>query len=368
MALHSVLAPASDAKFVGDEPVWHDVTVSDAEYNKEMMRGFNWHNYCACDRDLMKYVEAYIREYRVKTHKQDIQNFRDHGKINNTYCFMARMFMQGFPLNATHKALLHNYIQEVTAGKKVTRAAKQVEQTGNRPTILDRIRQQVSGTLSDLDVRVDDAFDGNIAPADDIKADILSHGYKAPQLKIIKDYLDKNVSEWASAYAGEDEQLVEGYSYMGRRDFKKIIETFREVLEALSEQSTRIKAQRIRKRKPVDKKKMVSKIRYMKEFDGMQSKNPVDIIGANMVWVYDTKKRRLGYYEAEVKDSLYVKANKIEGFKNTCEKILRKPEEQLTSFMSLRKNQTVNWLDAVKAKCGALSGRMNDHILILRID
>jgi hypothetical protein len=94
----------------------------------------------------------------------------------------------------------------------------------------------------------------------------------------------------------------------------------------------------------------------------------VDIIGANMVWVYDTKKRRLGYYEAEVKDSLYVKGPKIYGFGTTCEKILRKPEEQLAEVMKLRKNQTVNWFDGIKAKCKELKGRTTTDLLIVRID
>ena len=69
-----------------------------------------------------------------------------------------------------------------------------------------------------------------------------------------------------------------------------------------------------------------------------------------------------------MKDSLFVRGNKIEGFKVSCEKILRKPDEQLTMFMGLRKNQTVNWMDTIRAKCKELKGRMNVDTLILRID
>lgn len=366
MVLHTVLPPASDAKFIGDEPSWLDVVVTADQYNKEMLRGLNWHNYCAGEKDYIKYLEAWIKEYRAKTSKQDIAVWRECSSVNKTMCVLARMHMQGFPLSSKDVAHLHDYVAQVVQPVKKVRSTN--APVVNRPTIQDRIRQQVAGILSDLDVRVDEAFDGNIALADDIKGDILSKGFKGPQLKIVQDYLKNNIEEWDAAYSGADEQLVEGYSYVGRRNLKKIVETFREVLEALSEQSTRIKTQRIRKRKPVDKKKMASKMRYMKEFEGLQSKNPVDIIGANMVWIYDTKKRRLGYYEAEVKDSLFVRGNKIEGFKNTCEKILRKPDEQLTMVTGLRKNQTVNWFDTIKAKCKPMTGRMNDNFIIVRID
>jgi len=364
--LHIVLPPASDAKFIGDEPTWLDVDVAEHQYNKEMLRGFNWHNYCAGEKDYVKYLEAWIKQNRPKTAKQDIGAWREHSSIDKTMCALARMHMQGFPLSDADVMKLMNYVNAVTTPAKRTR--KTVATGVVRPSIQDRIRQQVSSVLSDLDVRIDDAFDGNLVAAEDISGDILSKGFKGPQLKLIQKYLNKNLIEWKEAYAGDDEQLVSGYSYVGKRNFKKIIDAFSSVLDSISQQSTRINAQRIRKRKPVDKKKMASKLRYMKEFEGITSKNPVAIIGANMVWVYDTKKRRLGYYEAEVKDSLFVTGNKIQGFKNSCEKILRKPDEQLTMVMGLRKNQTVNWMDTIKAKCKLMTGRMTLDTLILRID
>lgn len=362
--LHTVLPPISEIKMMGDEPTW---TGEVERYNAELLRGLNWHNYCATDKDYIKYMEQWLKVYRAATFKQDIITWRNYTKIRNTICTLARMQLQGFPISEEHLQHIENYVKEFTKVAKKTKtviAQKEV----NKPTIQDRIRAQVSGVLSDLDVRVDDAFDGNLASSDDIKGDILSKGFKGPQLKLVQEYLTKNLIEWKQAYAGEDEQLSEGYSYVGKRNFKKIIDTFTEVMDALSQQSTRIKSQRIRKRKPVDKKKMASKLRFMTEFEGIKSQNPVNIIGANMVWVYDTKKRRLGYYEAEVKDSLYVKGNKIQGFKNSCEKILRKPDEQLSMVMGLRKNQTLNWMDTIKAKCKPMTGRMTLDTLILRID
>ena len=369
MSLHSVLPPASDAKFIGDEPSWNTDAVSDKTYNIQLIEALNWHNYCATEKDYVKYVEAWIKLHRPKTFKQDVVLWRSYNKLDKTLCALARIHMQGFPLTETHVTRLNDYVTRATTPVKKTRATPTPNTPAvNRPTIQDRIRQQVSGVLSNLDVRIDEAFDGSMAPADTIKADILAQSFKGPQLKLVQNYLDKNLIEWIQTYSGEDEQLAQGYKYVGKRNLKKIIDTFTAVFDAISEQSTRIKTQRMRKRTPLDKKKMVSKIRYMKEFEGIQSKNPVDIIGANCVWIYDTKKRRLGYYEAEVKDSLYVKGNKIFGFKNTCEKILRKPEEQLSQVTALRKNQTVNWFDTIKAKCKTMTGRMNDSLIILRID
>lgn len=360
--LHVVLPPASETSLISEEPTW-DGTVKN--YNSEMLRGLNWHNYCASEKDYTKYMEEWIREMRPATAKQDLQAWRNFGSMNNSICALARMALQGFPLNSTHSQLVRDYVMSFANQKQVKKVAAVVS---NKPTIQDRIRAQVSTVLAELDGKMDDAFDGDIPSSDDMVGFILTKNLKGPQLKLIQQYLRKNLAEWYAAYNGEDEQLVEGYSYVGKRNFKKIIDTFSTVMDKISQQQTQVKSLRIRKKKPMDKKKMASKIRFKAEHEGIKSQKPVDIIGANMVWVYDTKKRRLGYYEAEIKDSLYVKGPKIYGFKVTCEKILRKPEEQLAEMMKLRKNQTVNWFDGIKAKCKELKGRTSTDLLIVRVD
>lgn len=361
--LHLVLPPASESSLIAEEPTW---TGDVKNYNSEMLRGLNWHNYCASEKDYAKYMEQWLREMRPATAKQDIQAWRNLGTMNTTICALARMALQGFPLNSNDSQRIRDYVMSFANVKKPAKASAPV--TTNKPNIQDRIRAQVSTVLAELDGKMDEAFDGVVPEADDLAGFILTKNFKAPQLKLVQQYLRKHLAEWYAAYNGEDEQLVEGYAYVGKRNFKKIIDAFDAVMDRISQQQTKVKSLRIRKKKPMDKKKMASKIRFKAEHEGIKSCNPVDIIGANMVWVYDTKKRRLGYYEAEVKDSLYVKGPKIYGFKVTCEKILRKPEEQLAEVMKLRKNQTVNWFDGIKAKCKALKGRTSTDLLIVRID
>jgi hypothetical protein len=362
--LHLVLPPASETSLISDEPTW-DGTVKN--YSSEMLRGLNWHNYCASEKDYIKYMEQWLREYRPHTAKKDIATWRSYGEIRPTICAIARMQLQGFPLSAIDSQRIRNYVLEFT-GFAGTKPKRTVTPSIVKPSIQDRIRAQVSTILADLDGHVDDAFDGNLPDMNEVAGKILSQNFKGPQLKLIQHHLRKNIAEWYSAYNGEDEQLVQGYSYVGKRNFKKIIDAFSDIMNRISQEHTKVKATRIRKKKPLDKKKMASKIRFKAEHEGIKSCNPVDIIGANMVWVYDTKKRRLGYYEAEVKDSLYVKGPKIYGYKVTCEKILRKPEEQLKEVMKLRKNQTVTWFDGIKAKCKEMRGRTTPDLLIVRID
>ena len=364
--LHFVHAPAADLPVMGEEPVWHDKEITAANYNVEIVHGLNWHNYVATDKNCHKYLEEWLKEHGTKS---DIANWKNvpSADVRAMICKMARINMQGFPLSINHRQQIIDYVE--TLSKKKVRA---VSTTPNvqTVTIQDRIRQQVSGTLSDLDVAIDNAFENDILDVGVLSGDVLSKGFKSPQLKLIQEYLERNISEWQLASSGDDEQLAEGYAYAGKKNLKNIINTFQALLDAVSQQHTKIKSGRVHKKRPVDKRKMASKLRFAPEFTELNLKSvaAVDIIGADAVWVYDTKKRKLGCYQAEVKGSLYMKGTKIAGFKETCVKTMRKPNEQLQHVLSLRKNQTMNWFDAIKAKCGVLNGRTHANLILLRID
>ena len=95
--LHLVLPPASETSIISEEPTWEGAVTN---YNSEMLRGLNWHNYCASDKDYMKYMEQWLREHRPNSAKKDIAAWRNHNEIRPTICALARMQLQGFPLLA----------------------------------------------------------------------------------------------------------------------------------------------------------------------------------------------------------------------------------------------------------------------------
>lgn len=367
--LHSVMPNAAEAKFLGYEPTWPN-GMGEKSYISELGRGLGWHNYCASEKDARKFLDAWIREHHPKTYKNEIELWHAVSKPDKTICALARCHQQGFPLDARDLKLIENYIS--TWNVKQKRVKKVVASVTKMVTVQDRIQAQVRNILGELDACVDSAFQGQVPTTHSMLGTIASSGVtlKGPQITLVMEYLKGNLSEWQQAYNKEDEQLVEGYAYVGRRHFKKIIDEFKTLLTTLSHQQTNIRSQRVRKKKPVDKQKMANKLRFMQEFPELNIKSlaPVNIIGANIIWVYDTKKRRLGCYQAETKNSLYVKGTKIHGYKVTCEKILRKPEEQILEMMNLRKNQTANWFDGIRAQCKNLTGRTNNNLILLRID
>jgi hypothetical protein len=97
--------------------------------------------------------------------------------------------------------------------------------------------------------------------------------------------------------------------------------------------------------------------------------NPADIVGAGELWVYNTKSRKLGKYVAKEFAELSVKGTSIINFdeNKSVQKTLRKPEEQLKEFKAAGKVQLRKFLDDIKAVDIKLNGRINEEIILLRI-
>ena len=97
--------------------------------------------------------------------------------------------------------------------------------------------------------------------------------------------------------------------------------------------------------------------------------NPVDIIGAKELWVFNTKTRKLGRYIAEEYKDLGVKGTSITGYNETTsiQKTLRKPEEKLKEFKAAGKVQLRKFLDEINATDTMMNGRLNEETILLRI-
>jgi len=177
------------------------------------------------------------------------------------------------------------------------------------------------------------------------------------------------------------EQLKEGYAHLDKAAIKKFIAFYSEVESACDMLAASQKATRKpRKPKEIKKDKVVAKLKYKKEDTPLKlvSVNPIDIVGAAELWVYNTKTRKLGKYVASNIDptgqnragsGLTVKGTTIQGFNEaeSIQKTLRKPDEQLAEFKSAGKVKLRKFLDEIKAVDIKLNGRINADVILLKV-
>jgi DNA gyrase/topoisomerase IV subunit A len=126
-----------------------------------------------------------------------------------------------------------------------------------------------------------------------------------------------------------------------------------------------------RAKKPTDKSKLVSKMKYLKQDDKLKivSVNPADIVGSQELWVFNTKTRKLGKYIAKEYSELSVKGTTVINFdeNKSVQKTLRKPEDQIKEFKSAGKVALRKFLDDIKAVDIKLNGRINEDTVLLKV-
>lgn len=375
--LHHVGPSASERGTIGEEPDWSNN--KEVNYKTVLGTSLNWYNYLCDHKNYAKFMQEWIAAMRPETAKKDLSRLDrlSEKEVNATTATLARMQLRGFPLSVDHEKIIHDFVNDL---KRLDKVKKVDEDKPTGISVQDRMRQQVSGVLSDIDKAVDDVLVDSVkVDFDKLRDSIFNPSFKAPHLAIIEKYLKHYIEEWEEAVNAMNNkfkddtshQLAEGYAYTGGTKFlNNAIQKFGALRGTLATEGSKVKMQRIRKKKPVDKKKMVAKLKYLKVCEelGLTSINPVDIIGASSLWVYDCKKRKLGYYEGEFSGSLHIKGTTVLGVKPAFQKILRKPEAQMKEFVKLRKNQVVNYFTAIRAKSQELVGRTNTNLILLRVD
>ncbi len=196
-----------------------------------------------------------------------------------------------------------------------------------------------------------------------------------PPSKAQRDAMSERDRDWA-------EQLIEAYSDYDKKHIKKYLEALTLFMGACDIIIDTAKANRKPRKRIRSKEKMVAKLRFKVNDEKFQlaSINPQEIIGAEELWVFNIKTRKLGRYIASSKDPLHqrregtglgVKGTTITGFSEdeSIQKTLRKPEEKLKEFKDAGKIKIKKFLDEINAVDIKLNGRINpDTILLKTID
>jgi hypothetical protein len=197
-------------------------------------------------------------------------------------------------------------------------------------------------------------------------------GAKAAHTRIIKNFYIRNLEELVEAASTKDEQLKEAYSHLSKAQLKKITAFYQEIVSAcdmLGQEAKINRKPRAKKTVPADK--IVAKLKYQKTNDQLKlvSINPVDIVGAKELWVYNTKSRKLGKYVADEFKELSIKGTSIIGYNEnqSVQKTLRKPEDQIKEFKAAGKIALRKFLDDIKAVDIKLNGRVNEEVILLKV-
>lgn len=168
------------------------------------------------------------------------------------------------------------------------------------------------------------------------------------------------------------QQLREGYNHLTKKDAKAYLEALELLMGACDLVIDAAKALRKpRAKKAPSKEKLIAKIKYLERDEKLQlvSVNPLELLEATEVWVYNTKTRKLGKYVAdEYQKVMGIKGASLVGFDEhkSIQKTLRKPDETLKAFKKAGKVALRKFMDEIKTTDIKLNGRLNSDTIILK--
>lgn len=243
---------------------------------------------------------------------------------------------------------------------------------GSKPviSIQERIANRANDLIADLETELDKFYrDGTQFKTSDW---LIRNDVKPAIAQRIADHYKPLYSEAFDALNGKDEQLKEGYSHYKKSQLKVYVEFLKSIVSAAETRATVMKTVRKpRKKKEKPASAIVSKLKYKVKDDTfkLDSIDPKQIVGCNQLWVFNSKYRTLGVYNAMGPAGLSIKGSTLTGFdeKTSQIKTLRKPAEQLNALNEGGKIVLRKFMDNIKCKSKEATGRINNDTVLLRI-
>jgi hypothetical protein len=363
------------SKIINSEPLVSKLDPTSDNYTVTLMRINNWYSAEKTRADSYKYYTQYVKKNRPN----DVKYFAEveEKDVHITYGWMARMLLQGATMSDQHiKAFDKNLTDLIDLGKARLLAKETVVTVAitaspvKRISIQDAMKEKASEYIGELEGAVDEFC------VKDAEFNLYNHlkgnQIPAPYTSDVKVWAEKKLSQWQEVAESKDSQVVEGYSNFPKRKITKIVKMFESFIEDCDKYGQFKKANR--KPRATREKPAIAQIKSLKyklkdDELGITSAKAFDLVGAEQVWLFNTKTRKLAVYTSESTKGMTVKGTTLQNWspEKSKQKTLRKPDEQIKELMASGKVKLRTFLDSIKSKEQDVNGRINIDTIILKI-
>jgi len=363
------------SRVLQSEPLVSKLDPSSDNYKITLMRLNNWYSAEKTRGDSYKYYQQYVKKNRPS----DVKYFAEieEKDVHISYGWMARMLLQGAIVSEEHqKSFDKNLTDLIDLGKARLLAKETVVKvavatsTVKRTSIQDAVKEKASECIGELEGCIDEFC------TEDKDFNLYNHlkgnQIPGPYVSYVRTWAEGKLAQWQEVAESKDSQIIEGYSNFPKRKITKIVKLFESFLDDCDKYGQFKKANR--KPRATRTKPAVTQIKSLKykikdEELGLTSVKALDLVGAEQVWLFNTKTRKLAVYTSESTQGMTVKGTTLQNWSpdKSKQKTLRKPDEQIKELMTLGKVKLRTFLDGIKSKEQAVNGRINIDTIILKI-
>jgi hypothetical protein len=383
-------ATIREARGKDHSPKWDGCeSLESNEFHRKFKSAMDWYRLETSAKELKpKVIDWMARHEYTKSEISAFKKTKDN-RCNGTVGAIAACLLKGMPEQRpdfndgrdTADWLRGEIAKIVSEGRndideEAVKAIEDAKPAVYIPSIQERLREAAGQMTEDIDVAIDDwikdadTFDPK---AFKVVSLLRGKGVKPAHARLVKSFYESVLLEIEEAQTKDcEEQLAEAYEHFGKKNLKKMQEFLQAVMSGCDQIIGEAKLNKApRAKKTVPAEKLVAKLKFKATDDklGVTSIPPVQIIGASACVVYNTKSRKIGYYQAKTSAGLTVKGTSIDNFTDkSAQKTLRKPETQLREFKDQNTQKRVEtWIGNIKATEVALNGRINSEVMILKV-
>lgn len=345
-----------DRKHLGDEP-----TITKTSSVLQMIHAYNWFNYFYTAEDSKQFVLEYIKQQKMNSELiKNIENV-DALKLINVG-WNCKLILSGneLPVDIESKMLHKIHFLASTVETKVV----------DTVSVQEHIENKANKIIATLEDNID-AISRDGETDFDVESYFRTIALKPQVAKSIIEYYKPLYSEIYDTINGDIAELKYAYRHWSKKALKTYLTFVSNIISAAEVHCVRhVVPRKPRKKKIKPASVIVSKVKYKQEDTefNIKSIKPTDIVGANQVWLFNTKYRTLTVINAMSHSGLAVKGTTICSFdeKTSITKKLRKPASVLSSVIDNGKLQLRKVMDNIKCKPKTATGRINSDTIILR--
>ena len=353
----------------GKEPIATEIDHTKPGYTITLMRAFNWYNY---EKDL-KTARGYLRSWIKKHQPNDVKTFDavPDFYMRPVFGWLARLAEHGANLSPKDYSRLTDTLAVMLLKSVKVSTEPVLDDTPKRPSIQDAMAAKQSEFFGELEGEIDN-FILNDCRKTDFNLFKYLQGANSPKIfgTAVKTLLDARIAEIAQV--PHDEQLTEAYSCFTVAQRGRLENFLLELIEDGQRWSDFKKAnQKVRVKKAKPAGVQVAKLQYLKEFTelGLTSVSAPGIIGAQQLWVYNTRNKKLGCYLATGSAGFSVRGTSLQGYdpEASVQRTLRKPADITKQVLDAGKVQLRKILSDLTTTESKLNGRINSETILLRV-
>jgi hypothetical protein len=347
-----------------DEPM-----LDQDNYNVSLTSALVWYRDNVDEKKIRRFAIEYFAKLGKKREVLAVNKAGDYDV--RQLGVLCRLVSNGNVLSDEHMKTIENMVNHIIRKEALPQKIKEdktVIVPVTAPSIQERMEEKAHDLAGEIEGAIDEFVLNGCKSDFSTKNYLLANQVAGPIAKRIGEFFVGTAKEIREAVEGADAQLVEGYSHLTKRELKRFADFVEGIVADCQQQVQTAKANRApRKRKAVSPTKLVSKMKFMREFTELNLKSckPEDILTSTELWVYNTKYRKVTVYKSDG-GTLSVKGTTILGFdiKESKTMTLRKPEDFFKG-LSMGKRALNGAFKKLTTKPSAPNGRVNEECILL---